>query len=517
MGNDAVDENKEGQTDAKPLREVSIYVQVLRAYLVATNPRLSSEEREQVIDREVRARSLELCRGDASQIDGNGFPKNHRAFRKFEEGAGDVFRMLKGLSLYDMRGEVNKGVARTAFAPHSVIDYEKDIQDKFIQTILRPIIVFCKAHDCSTTDLSITRMSSQPIAFQREVANLMLRALRDLVVLIGPDRYDRVRQKIGYSFFHQIDAETLIGSPADEITARLSLGGRTHSGYYRYMKGYLDDLILLAVDEELLTGIERCEVSPGTSSRQLRTVKEYANALQSESTVNARREMVDQRLNIWEYFAHNFRQDLFELLDDPIVQQIAEAPDDANFCPGIVGANDLHGQALVFKLMGEFGQLLKAFNALPAELVDKRSLNDLPKAVSGSALRMNFILTSKRKQRFVHVIDDNTHGFKFRFSFLDRDPYDLVMRVFRYDPQVSQEVLPRRTDMLHEGLTEAATSNFKIEGMPDEKYFIEMFQQGKEASKVMSPITDSEESKFNDIMRFLSLVLKRFQPAEGRE
>jgi hypothetical protein len=504
--------NDDNTIDAAPpsvgSRRYSVYYSLLVTYLRSVHPDKSPDRIEGLARQELRKASLEICGGDETKLDADGYPSDTKLFRILEGRSDEIIVLIRRDQVTLIRREMGLKVKKESNAGN--LEDNIIVRNPLIEALLQPFYDFCARHNLQTGQFCETRKDLRPdLKIKYEANLLILEIIKHLILIIGPSTYNRVRRKLKHYSFFSHNADTLLTKTAEEIMDLL-LNKCTR----RWIKSYLEEIVLLADNPDLVKKIIKAKDDPGMLPREF-SAKRYALRFASKS---AKEIPVAPGVepNIVEYLAANISRDMRDLLADPVVEKIIDADMRKELlCQVMEADDDAVAMLVVCKLMSEINSLSSSFKRLPAAAKSGNSSEEiaLDDAIRNGSFGL-YRYTESHTRRYSHLNTDEDRNLSFHFRYSREKPYHIQVRTCTIERKGNA---PKLTRQLADWLPATDAGIEELVALGDKRldaaYLLEIFSGAYSAS--FAALNSDERLYFASMIKSLHEILLKVRPLTG--
>ena len=261
---------------------------------------------------EILFRSLDLCDGDPNGLDANGLPLSKKRFKILENRLSRFLKLadsklvsfdetcLNPEDCVEIRGQVQAnlnrvGVARGAL--EEVFDENDEIIGPYVSQLED---VFSRAG--TSSDNLVHGNYVLESGKYDEVLQACFSVARDMILIIGSEKYDEVRAKIDRSLFRRYSAEEIMSTASHSLAVNERRGNP--NGFWNQLpRVWAEDLMILARNPEIVQRI--CEYKGSTKDKGVRDLITRFNKQ------TAQRKKEKGKMTQVEYFQANIKEEDF--------------------------------------------------------------------------------------------------------------------------------------------------------------------------------------------------------------
>ncbi len=261
---------------------------------------------------EILFRSMDICNNDLSLLDANGLPLDKKQFRLLERRISRFLSLadidltlfesteIDPKDLVEIRGQVesrvnNKTSERGAL--ENVFDSNDEIIGQYISQLEDAF-----ARLGTSSDNLLHNNSSLKSKRHAEVLQVCFSVARDMILVIGPEKYNEVRLKIGLVLFQKYSAEEVISS-ASNVLAQNEQNNNPRGFWNQLPRVWVEELMILAKNPEIVQQI--CDYKGYTHKKSVRKHIDFFNK-QKEGKKKLKKKMTQV-----EYFEANVKDNDF--------------------------------------------------------------------------------------------------------------------------------------------------------------------------------------------------------------
>ncbi|MFC1600144.1 hypothetical protein ACFL3T_03910 [Patescibacteria group bacterium] len=327
---------------------------------------ISAEDAENTALQEVQIRSLDICEGDTTKLDENGLPINPRLFTALEDNIARFLRLNISWKTYAEARKPDPNIqGQRDPSQHVTSDNRGKLEDVMDPNhpIIGPYVQeFTTITDALgiTTELTRHKHKIEDDQTRNVVLVSCFRIGRDLIGLIGKEKYNQVRQCIDLAMFQYFDADFFISQPPQEAAKKFV----KKSHWNALPRVWIEELMILVANPELIERI----IEKGF--RYKKNVRQLIDRFRAQDTPKENPPKIPQK----EYIAINlFKDPDIREKFAPIFKAVANLvldPDTPESLPTIHpdSIDNLHAEMFSLKKIREVLECLSKNTEYPKEL-----------------------------------------------------------------------------------------------------------------------------------------------------